>query len=147
VEARVARRLLIEREGLWIEGGGKGRDLLRVDPQPPGAERLPQGKIFEISSSHGSLSPLYMAARGRGQPMGPNQAPRATATALIRPKAASAALKARKTSDRSPLQRSAKQFFGEAYDGHTLVLREEVADEGCCAREKEAMPDVPCSCA
>ena len=34
------------------------------------------------------------------------------------------------------------QFFGEAYDGHTLVFRDEMADKGCCAREKEVMPDV-----
>src|SRR5258706_7552936 len=66
-EERVARRLLIEMEGLWIEGGGKGLDLLRVDPQPPGAERLPHGKIFEISGSHGSLSPLY-TSRTRPRP-------------------------------------------------------------------------------
>src|SRR5713101_7977475 len=52
-EERVARRRLVEMEGLWIEGGGKGLDLLRVDPQPPGVERLPHGKVLEISLSHG----------------------------------------------------------------------------------------------
>jgi hypothetical protein len=31
-EERVARGLLVEMEGLRIEGGGKGLDLLRVDP-------------------------------------------------------------------------------------------------------------------
>ena len=39
------------------------------------------------------------------------------------------------------------RFFGEAYDGHTLVFRDEMADQGCCAREKEVMPDVSCSSA
>src|SRR5712691_2465065 len=58
-EDGVTRRCLIEMEGLWIEGGGKGGDLLRIDPQPPGAERWPHGKIFEIALSHGSVSPLY----------------------------------------------------------------------------------------
>src|SRR6266446_5073411 len=58
-EDGVTRRCLIEMEGLWIEGGGKSGDLLRIDPQPPGAERLPHGKIFEIALSHGSVSPLY----------------------------------------------------------------------------------------
>src|SRR4029450_649465 len=48
-EDGVARRCLIEMEGLWIEGGGKSGDLLRVDPQSPGAERVPHSKIFEIA--------------------------------------------------------------------------------------------------
>jgi site-specific recombinase XerC len=39
------------------------------------------------------------------------------------------------------------RFLGEAYDGHTLVFRDEMADQGCCAREKEVMPDVSCSSA
>jgi len=47
-EYGVARRLLVEVEGLWIEGGGKGLDLRCIDTQPPGAERLPHSKIFEI---------------------------------------------------------------------------------------------------
>src|SRR5262245_11015059 len=63
----VACRRLVEVEGLRIECSGKGLDLLCVDPQPPGAERLPHGKIFKIVLSHGSLSPVY-APRGRGQP-------------------------------------------------------------------------------
>ena len=37
------------------------------------------------------------------------------------------------------------RFFAEAYDGHTLVFREEMADKGCCAREKEVIPDGSCS--
>ena len=37
------------------------------------------------------------------------------------------------------------RFFGEAYDGHTLVFREEMADKGCRAREKEVIPDGSCS--
>jgi hypothetical protein len=37
------------------------------------------------------------------------------------------------------------RFLGDAYDGHTLVFRDEMADKGCCAREKEVMPDVSCS--
>src|SRR5262245_34495400 len=92
---------------MWIEGGSKGFDVLCVDPQPPGAERLPHGKIFEIALSHGLFISFVYAPRGQGQPMGPNQAPRATAAALISPNAASAAPSARKTCDRSPLQRNA----------------------------------------
>jgi hypothetical protein len=34
------------------------------------------------------------------------------------------------------------RFFGEASDGHTLVFRDEMADQGRCARAKEVMPDV-----
>ena len=37
------------------------------------------------------------------------------------------------------------RFFREAYDGHTLVFRDEMADKGCCACEKEVMPNVSCS--
>jgi hypothetical protein len=37
------------------------------------------------------------------------------------------------------------RFLGEAYDGHTLVFRDEMADKGCCACEKEVMPDVSCA--
>src|SRR5262249_27832972 len=46
-------------EGLRIEGSSEGLDLLRVDPQPPGVEPLPHGKVFEIALSHGHFSPLY----------------------------------------------------------------------------------------
>src|SRR5712691_6127853 len=66
-EYRVARHLLVEMAGLWIEGGGKGRDLLCVDPQPPGAARVRHGTIVEIALSHGSLSPLY-TRRARPRP-------------------------------------------------------------------------------
>jgi hypothetical protein len=37
------------------------------------------------------------------------------------------------------------RFLAEAYDGHTLVFREEMADKGCRARDKEVMPDGSCS--
>jgi len=49
---RVARSLLVEMEGLGIEFGGKGLDPLLLDPQPPGAEGLANGQVFEISNGH-----------------------------------------------------------------------------------------------
>src|SRR3989441_3382203 len=59
------------------------------------------------ASSHYLL--CKRAMRIRGQRTRPNQAPLATAPALIRPKAASAALSATKTYETSPLHRSASQ--------------------------------------
>src|SRR5712691_13318565 len=59
VEERVTRGLFVKMEGLRIEGSSEGLDLLRVDPQPPGVEPLPHGKVFEIALSHGLFSPLY----------------------------------------------------------------------------------------
>src|SRR5258707_622365 len=44
--------LLVEMEGLRIELRGKGLDPLLVDPQAPGAKRLPHGKILEVSLDH-----------------------------------------------------------------------------------------------
>src|SRR6266851_6931336 len=59
VEERVTRGLFVEMEGLRIKGSSEGLELLRVDPQPPRAEPLPHGKVFEIALSHGHFSPLY----------------------------------------------------------------------------------------
>src|SRR2546428_10514172 len=52
---------------------------------------------------------LHERERGRGQAIGPNQAPLATAPAFISPNAASAALSATKTYETSPLHRKASQ--------------------------------------
>src|SRR3989454_8731916 len=52
---------------------------------------------------------LHERERGRGQAIGPNQAPLATAQAFISPNAASAALSATKTYETSPLHRRASQ--------------------------------------
>src|SRR2546428_9779297 len=65
----------------------------------------PRQSLRDITASfHYLLCKRAMRIRGRTRP---NQTPLATAPALIRPKAASAALSARKTWDRLPLQRNA----------------------------------------
>src|SRR5207249_6934551 len=61
------------------------------------------------SASYFHGSPSRTSTRARGQAIGPNQAPLATAQAFISPNAASAALSATKTYETSPLHRRASQ--------------------------------------
>src|SRR5262249_52535524 len=102
------------------EGAGQLHQLSAVDVVEHGAPRFIHGARAGLDHSVGSLLAVGaagMAAEGRiararagrspGHAMGPNQAPPATAPALIRPKAARAALRARNTCERSPLQRRA----------------------------------------
>src|SRR6266446_1159805 len=108
-EDRVAGGFLVGMERLRIELGAECLDSLLVDPQPTGAKGLPDGKVFEESPNHGHWPPSGARTRGRGQTIGPNQAPVATAPAVISPNAARAAPSAAKTYETSALQRSASQ--------------------------------------
>src|SRR6059036_1582818 len=108
-EDRVARGFLVEMERLRIELGAECLDSLRVNPHPTGAKGLPGGKVFEESPNHVHRPPSRAKTRGRGQAIGPNQAPPATAPAFNSPYAASAALSATKTYETSPIHRRASQ--------------------------------------
>src|SRR6266851_5449862 len=105
----VSLGLLVEMERLRIELAGKALDPLVGEPQPAGAEGLSDGKILEISPGHCGFLPRRKGMYGRVHRTGPNQAPPATAAALIRPKAASATASERKTWVMLPLKRSASQ--------------------------------------
>src|SRR6267142_1071184 len=96
-------------EGLRIELGAECLDSLLVDAHPTGAKGLPDGEVFEESPNHRHCAPSRARTRGRGQTIGPNQAPVATAPAVISPNAASAAPSAAKTTETSALQCSANQ--------------------------------------
>src|SRR5262249_23250019 len=72
-EYRVARGFLVEMERLRVELGGERLDSLLVDLQPTGAERLPDGEVFEIALLHGRDRAVV------DRRIGPNHARPATA--------------------------------------------------------------------
>src|SRR5580704_1698638 len=96
-ERRFQRRDFVEMIVLRIELLGESDNLVLDDAFAPGPKDLSDGVIFQILCGH-----LFTGSRA-------NQAPPATAAALIRPKVASATDSAMKTAVRSPVQRSASQ--------------------------------------
>src|SRR5205807_6411290 len=77
------------------------------DLAAPGAEGLSHGEVIEISLGHVRQFLRQRRALGARYLTSRDQAPRQTAAALIRPKAASARPSAMKTPVRSPPRRSA----------------------------------------
>src|SRR5271170_5722584 len=101
LKRRLARRRFVDMERLRIVLPREREDLVLVDAVAAGVENLSGGEIFQVISCGHSFGSC-----GRPAPA-LNHAPPATAAALIRPKAASAAASAMKTSVRSPVHRKA----------------------------------------
>src|SRR5580658_2843200 len=113
VEQALARRILVEMEGLRVELRGEGLDLGCIDPARFGAELLADRKILEISHAHDDAS--WTPFRGNSAAFTPlawvclNQAPEATADDRRRPYVTSATLKATNTQPSEPVSDSAIQ--------------------------------------
>src|SRR5271169_1625016 len=115
LKRRFARRFFVGMERLRIELPRKRKDLLLVDAMLAGFENLSGGKVFQIVNGH-----LFMPCGGCAVL---NHAPLATATALIRPNAASATASAMKTSVSSPVHRKAKKPPTAAIISRAMLAR------------------------
>src|SRR5215472_12280521 len=108
-EDAVTGGIVIEMERLRIELGSEALDPITLDADVTGTVGLADGKILEVPRGHFDAPTNNNAAScpRHDQLNLPNQAPPATATATISPKAASATACATNTSKRLALHRIA----------------------------------------
>src|SRR5262245_19220757 len=106
-EYRPARGIFVLVKSLRVEFRRKSLDAVFLHADAARPVDLARRKVLEVPFAHVAALLSRATVARHGHVNGPNQAPPATAAALISPNATSARLCAMKTCERSPFQRSA----------------------------------------